>query len=163
MSRSLIVLLLVLAGAGALFVLAGLWFLGWQSGRQAPDHLSDRDLSFDNGKPNYVSSLTTRPDRHIEPFAFEIDEDDAWAAARATVAALPRTRIVVEETGYLRAESRTALFRFVDDVELLRNPGEKFIHIRSGSRVGRSDLGTNAKRVEEIRKGFSSRLNPPAG
>ncbi len=152
-------LLLLLIGIGVILILAGLWLLGSQSGKQAPDHLADRDLSFDNGKPNYVSSLTSRPDRQVESLSFTIDEKKAWNAAIATLNELPRTTIIVEDENYLRAESKTALFGFVDDVELLRNPGEKVIHIRSGSRVGRSDMNTNAKRVEEIREGFLDRVN----
>lgn len=33
------------------------------------------------------------------------------------------------------------VFRFVDDVEFLAYPGEGVIHVRSASRIGRSDLG----------------------
>ena len=55
---------------------------------------------------------------------------------------------------YLRAEFRSRLFRFVDDVELLVDPEAARIEIRSASRVGHSDLGVNRKRVEVIRAAF---------
>jgi len=66
----------------------------------------------------------------------------------------PRTTIVREETDYLKAECRSALFRFVDDVEILFDDAEKRIHFRSASRVGRSDFGVNRNRMEEIRAAF---------
>jgi uncharacterized protein (DUF1499 family) len=65
-----------------------------------------------------------------------------------------RTRIVREEPGYLKAECRSALFRFVDDVELLFDEPAQQIHFRSASRLGRSDFGVNRKRMEQIRAAF---------
>jgi uncharacterized protein (DUF1499 family) len=66
----------------------------------------------------------------------------------------PRTRIVREEPDYLKAECRSAVFHFVDDVELLFVDAAKQIHFRSASRLGRSDYGVNRRRMEEIRAGF---------
>lgn len=55
---------------------------------------------------------------------------------------------------YLWATFTSAVFHFVDDVELQMLPEEKLIHIRSGARVGYWDLGVNKKRVEKIRRLF---------
>jgi uncharacterized protein (DUF1499 family) len=52
---------------------------------------------------------------------------------------------------YLHAECRSALFRFVDDLEIQLRPGEGIAAVRSASRVGYSDLGVNRKRVESLR------------
>ena len=61
--------------------------------------------------------------------------------------------VVVEETAtYLHIEFTSTLFRFVDDVEFLADETAKVIHVRSASRLGKSDLGVNRKRVEEIRR-----------
>ena len=59
---------------------------------------------------------------------------------------------------YLHVEFTTALLRFVDDVEFLLDPDKKLIHYRSASRIGRSDLGTNRRRMEMIRRAFVLRL-----
>ena len=40
---------------------------------------------------------------------------------------------------------------FVDDVEFFLDENANVIHVRSASRLGNSDLGTNRKRVEAIR------------
>jgi uncharacterized protein (DUF1499 family) len=82
---------------------------------------------------------------------------EAWRAAREAVAALPRTRIVAESEGYLHAECRSALFRFVDDLELHLRADAGRIAVRSASRVGRSDLGVNRRRVEDLRAALRAR------
>jgi uncharacterized protein (DUF1499 family) len=58
------------------------------------------------------------------------------------------------EDDYLAAMFETTLFRFVDDVELRLDAEAGVIHIRSASRVGRSDLGANRKRVAVLRSRF---------
>jgi len=66
----------------------------------------------------------------------------------------PRTRIVKEEPDYLKAECRSRIFRFTDDVEFLFDDGAKRIHFRSASRIGRKDFGVNRERMEQIRAAF---------
>jgi len=68
---------------------------------------------------------------------------------------MPRTRIVKEEGGYLHAEVRSFLFRFVDDIEFLIDTEQSLIHVRSASRTGHSDFGVNRRRVEHVRKAFA--------
>lgn len=66
----------------------------------------------------------------------------------------PRTTITSEEGGYLRAEVRSFLFRFVDDIEFLLDTDSNIIHIRSASRTGYRDFGVNRRRVERICQAF---------
>ncbi len=65
-----------------------------------------------------------------------------------------RITVVSEHDGYLHIEARSLVFRFVDDVEFLIDPGHHLIHMRSASRTGYSDLGVNRRRVERIRRAF---------
>lgn len=58
--------------------------------------------------------------------------------------------VVDEQSGYLRAEFTSTVFRFVDDLELRLDREQGEIHIRSASRVGHSDLGANRERIERI-------------
>ena len=76
------------------------------------------------------------------------------ARLKQLVLARPRMRLLEEGSGYLRFEATSALFRFKDDLEFLADDSAKVIHVRSGSRVGQSDLGTNRRRVEAIRQQF---------
>jgi uncharacterized protein (DUF1499 family) len=100
-------------------------------------------------KPNCVSSLAPDADHRVEPLA--LSGANGWAALRAAVAAMPRTQIVEERPGYLHAECRSLIFRFVDDLELLSNQAGDRIDVRSASRVGYGDMGVNRARVASLR------------
>jgi uncharacterized protein (DUF1499 family) len=59
---------------------------------------------------------------------------------------------VVEQTdNYIRAQSKSRIFKFIDDLEFYFPTDEQVIHLRSASRVGESDLGVNRRRLEQIR------------
>ncbi|MFO0930086.1 MAG: DUF1499 domain-containing protein [Gemmataceae bacterium] len=90
------------------------------------------------------------PAHAIEPLRFDDDADAAWDRLRRTVRAQPRMRVITEDDGYLHAEATTRLLRFVDDVEFLLDRVGRQIHVRSASRLGYSDLGTNRRRIEAI-------------
>jgi uncharacterized protein (DUF1499 family) len=47
-------------------------------------------------------------------------------------------------------EFRSALFRFVDDVEFVLDDSARVIHFRSASRAGYYDFGVNRRRMQEI-------------
>ena len=72
---------------------------------------------------------------------------------------MPRSSIVEFKPNYLRAEFRSALFRFVDDVEFLIDDTLGVMHVRSASRVGYWDLGANRRRVERIRTQLEKSLH----
>ena len=55
-----------------------------------------------------------------------------------------------DDGSYLHATFTSPVFRYVDDVELRLDEDHGLIHIRSASRVGRSDFGVNRKRIERI-------------
>jgi uncharacterized protein (DUF1499 family) len=99
--------------------------------------------------PNCVSSEAQ--DSHRVPgFTLTKSSDPAWAAVAQTLAALPRTKIITQTADYLHAECTSAIFRFVDDLELqLRSDGT--IAVRSASRLGYGDMGVNRRRVERLR------------
>lgn len=104
--------------------------------------------------PNCVSTQTKDPDQFMEPILYSGPLAAARERLLAVLRALPRTRIVLEEPGYLKAECRSRVFRFVDDVDLLFDDKAKVIHFRSAARLGRRDFGVNRERMEEIRRQF---------
>jgi len=106
--------------------------------------------------PNCVSSQAAESDHehYIEPFRFSGDPAEAWQRLKAAVLAEKRVTVMVEQSNYLRAEMRSLLFRFVDDIEFFLASDKNLIHVRSASRVGYSDFGVNRKRVERIRAAF---------
>jgi uncharacterized protein (DUF1499 family) len=111
-------------------------------------------------RPNCVSSLATDTRHFIEPLHFTDEPGKAWARLKAVLQQQPRTRIVAEQGDYLRAECRSLVFRFVDDVEFVMQPQQQQIQVRSASRTGYSDLGVNRRRVERLREQFTP-AKPP--
>lgn len=104
--------------------------------------------------PNCVSSQAVDAEHAIEPIAFSGPAAEAMQRLVTVLDELPRSKAVTRSDSYLHYEFRSLLFRFVDDVECLLDADNGVIHIRSASRVGRSDLGVNRKRVERIRAGY---------
>ena len=105
--------------------------------------------------PNCVSSQNT--EHFVEPLAYAETPEEARQDLITVLNRMKRVTIVEENAGYLRAEFRSALFRFVDDVEFYFNDSAKSIEVRSASRVGYSDFGVNRRRVEAIRKAWLAR------
>jgi uncharacterized protein (DUF1499 family) len=64
------------------------------------------------------------------------------------------------ESGTLEATETSRIFRFVDDISVRVRPDGtgSVIDVRSKSRVGRGDMGANARRIEAFRK----KLTPAA-
>lgn len=107
--------------------------------------------------PNCVCSDESDAEHTIAAFRLAVPATQAWPAVKQAVLALPRTEIVSEHPDYLHAECSSALFGFVDDLELNLRPKAGIIGVRSASRVGYSDFGVNRRRVEAIRVALVSR------
>lgn len=99
--------------------------------------------------PNCVCSQEDAddPGHMIEPLRAD------WARLVSLVKANRSTEVVEERDGYLWVTYRTTIMGYIDDVEFLRDgQSPDQIHVRSASRLGRSDLGANRKRVDAIRQ-----------
>ncbi|HEV7503831.1 MAG TPA: DUF1499 domain-containing protein [Thermoanaerobaculia bacterium] len=104
--------------------------------------------------PNCVSTHAPAGPQHMDPIPYSGSLGQARAKLLEVLRNHPRTRIVTEEADSLKAECRSAFFRFVDDVEFVFDDAAKRIHFRSASRLGRKDFGVNRKRMEEISAAF---------
>ena len=120
------------------------------------------NLGIKNGKlspcpdsPNCVSSQAEDSEHFIEPISFNGNGAEAISNIIDIIKSMKRTKIIKSANDYLHVEFTSAIFRFVDDVEFYISQSENFIHLRSASRVGYSDMGVNRKRIEAIRKKFS--------
>jgi uncharacterized protein (DUF1499 family) len=107
--------------------------------------------------PNCVSSDSGDSRHGIAAFELAAPAAEAWAAARAAVAALPRTQLAVERSDYLHAECASRVFHFVDDLELQLRAERGVIAVRSASRLGYGDLGVNRRRLERLRAALVER------
>jgi len=113
-----------------------------------------RDLPPCPRTPNCVSTQAVRSSQRMEPIPYTVPLREARARMLAVLRALPRTRIVEEGPDVLRAECRSRILRFVDDVEVRFDDAAKLIHFRSASRLGRRDFGVNRERMEQVRMAF---------
>jgi uncharacterized protein (DUF1499 family) len=104
--------------------------------------------------PNCVSTQATDSVHAMPAIFFDAPVETVEAEARRALLAEPRLTLVDEGPGYLHAEARSRIFRFLDDVQILVDPSARVVHFRSASRVGRGDLGVNRARMER----FTERL-----
>jgi uncharacterized protein (DUF1499 family) len=109
-----------------------------------------------------VSSESDTASSRVEPLTFRGPPEKAWDDLKETIREMGG-RIQEEEDDYLWATFTSRLFRFVDDVEFRMVSTDGMIHVRSGSRVGYSDLGVNRRRVEKLRALFNQKKDQGAG
>ena len=156
------ILVVIIASVAVALLVAGQ--MGMLRG-QAPT-----DLGLKNGQlkppannPNSVSSQASLHPNHpfrayadIAPLTYTGDGAAAFARAVAIVKATPGTIVVEEKPGYLYTQCQTRWLKFTDDLELALDESARVIHVRSASRLGKSDLGVNRARVEAIRTAMAA-------
>jgi uncharacterized protein (DUF1499 family) len=125
--------------------------LGIRDGRLAPCPAS----------PNCVSTQAEDRDHWIAPLTCHGDPAAVIDALCEIIEQLPRTQVIEKTENYLYVEFRSAVFRFVDDVEFYVEEDSSRVHLRSASRVGHSDLGVNRERMELIRQKFQTTQSKP--
>jgi uncharacterized protein (DUF1499 family) len=95
----------------------------------------------------------------IKPLLLPIPADQAFVRALATARAMG-WQIVADSPaeGRIEATDTTRWFGFKDDivVRVASSDGGSRIDVRSVSRVGRSDVGTNARRIDDYLKRLST-------
>lgn len=136
----------------------GLWSgmppnnLGVDQGKLSPPAMS----------PNSVSSQADlypdHPQRQaalIAPMSYTGSKAAAIEKLLQTLKATPGVMVITSQPDYVYAQASTQLMKFTDDLEFWFDPEKSLIHLRSASRVGYSDFGTNRARMEDIRARFS--------
>ena len=64
---------------------------------------------------------------------------------------IPRTTVLKRSNNYWKGVCRSLIFRFPDDLEILKVDSPKgIIQIKSASKFGASDLGVNQRRVDKL-------------
>jgi uncharacterized protein (DUF1499 family) len=101
----------------------------------------------------------------LKPLDLPLGPGPAFAAALAAARSMPGWRIVSTDPagGEIRAEARTPRLGFIDDVRIQARPlsgGGSRIDVRSTSRVGIYDFGTNARRIRVYLERLALRASP---
>ncbi len=122
--------------------------LGVRDGRLKPPALT----------PNSVSSQALLYPEHpkkdyaaIAPIEINNSGKATLARIKTIIETIPGTRIIEDTPDYLYLQFTTPVLKFVDDAEFWFDTDTNVIHVRSASRLGKSDLGVNRKRIEKIR------------
>lgn len=138
-----------------LLVIATLFVLGLMSKSGEANGLVGGRLSQCPGKPNCVcSEFEADTDHFTEPMAISSEgAADVMTRLKSVIQELGGT-IRQEEDHYLAATFTSAIFRFVDDLEIRVDREAYLIHLRSASRVGYGDRGVNRERIEQLKKSF---------
>jgi uncharacterized protein (DUF1499 family) len=162
MKTMLKILLLIVVLAPLALLLAGQ--LGLLAGT-APEGLglTEGKLKAPRSTPNSVSSQASLHPTHprhqeaqIEPLAFKGDGQAAMMRLAELVAAMPGTKLIKQDGGYLYFECQSRWLKFADDLEFALDEKAQVIHVRSASRLGRRDFNVNRERVEAIRARFAA-------
>ena len=141
----------------ALFVISAVLLTVLSCASNPPKvQLADGRLRACPKSPNCVSSESDNASSRVEPLTFQGPPEKTWGDLKETIREMGG-KIQEEHDGYLWATFTSRLFRFVDDVEFRMVSTDGTIHVRSGSRVGYSDLGVNRRRVEKVRTLFNQK------
>ena len=88
----------------------------------------------------------------LQPQRFARPADQVFAAALATAREMG-LEVTAAEKGEIRAVATTRVLRFKDDVTITVGT-DGTVNVHSRSRIGKGDLGANARRISE----FQARL-----
>ena len=100
--------------------------------------------------PNCISTQSEHEGHFMKPLPFLQTHEATRQRILSIIKTIERATIVTATESYIHAEFRTALWRFVDDVEFYLDDIARVVHFRSASRVGYYDLGANRRRMKSI-------------
>lgn len=135
---------------GGLLLVGGALALSLASRRPVEVGLVDGRLRPCPDTPNCESS--EGPEASVAPLALGDDPVGSFAALVALVRTLPDATPREARADYAHVVFRTPLLGFRDDLELRLDRELGVAHVRSASRVGRSDLGANRARIDHLRE-----------
>jgi uncharacterized protein (DUF1499 family) len=98
--------------------------------------------------PHCVNSQSGRGVQAVEPIKSDVAQ---WQRLKAWIATQQDWKITIDDGNFLQAVVTTPTMKFRDDVQLLFVADAGLIQVFSSSRLGISDLGTNARRVAMLR------------
>ena len=143
-----------------LVIIIMLFIRGVNSRKGISPGLIDGKLTQCSKKPNCVCSDVKIDTQHyISPFILPNNSVREKHSLIKNIIKDMGGILILEKENYFSFNFSSALFGFVDDVEIRFDSNDGAIHFRSASRVGTSDFGVNRKRIEEIKNLLSEKFN----
>jgi uncharacterized protein (DUF1499 family) len=151
----LVVLAVLLVVAGQLGFLQGTapTDLGVRSGKLKPPSMTENSVT------SQAMLYPEHPQRfyaQIAPLPVKGDGPATIGRITAIVQGMDGAKVVKSGPDYLYVQFTTKVMHFVDDVEFWFDPTRNVIDVRSASRLGKSDMGVNRKRVEAVRAALAA-------
>jgi uncharacterized protein (DUF1499 family) len=107
---------------------------------------------------NDVRTGATAEYPDLQPQRFSKPFDQVFAAALATAREMEfEITSQSAEKGEIQAVATTRVFRFKDDVTITVGR-DGLVNVHSRSRIGKGDLGANARRIRDFQAGLARRL-----
>jgi uncharacterized protein (DUF1499 family) len=100
-----------------------------------------------------LASIQTQAYPNVKTLSTELSPIDAHARAKAVVESMGLELVNSDQSnGIIEATETTTIWGFKDDlvVRITENDGKTAVDLRSVSRIGTSDLGANARRIEKF-------------
>lgn len=112
---------------------------------------------------NSAQTSANAPDPRLRGRTYAVPFAQVWDESIQMIESSSGWKLIEadEGRGMIKAEATTPVFHFVDDVRLrikLDEDALTRVDMRSASRVGRGDLGTNARRIRRFFKDLDRRL-----
>lgn len=137
-------------------ILAALLIAGCAGSPPGDLGVRDGKLAACPASPNCVSSQAQQDTHRIAPLHYAGPETSPLKSLVALLESDSSASLIEVREGYVRAEFRTRIMGFVDDVEFWWQSPGRSIEVRSASRLGYADFGVNRARVEQLRKALKS-------
>lgn len=147
-----------------LFIIATsyLFYLAHLSKNQTTLSLVNDQLKSCPKTPNCISSQHPNDTQHyITPIQLKDSVLINYTKVAKSIITKMNGEISKESSNYIAAIFTSDIFGFIDDFEILIDEEKNVMHLRSASRVGRSDLGINRKRVDLFKLEFSKLISSP--
>lgn len=114
--------------------------------------LTDGELMPCPSSPNCVSTQASPDDveHYAEPIIYTGDRMKTQLLIESFILNNGNAHLVSSTLGYVHFEVKSPLVGYIDDVEFYLPAADSVVHVRSASRVGYSDFGTNRERVRQI-------------
>jgi uncharacterized protein (DUF1499 family) len=115
---------------------------------------------------NIAETSQSAEDPRLRTRLYSLSRETVWTTVQQLAGTQPGWTVVsmAPAGGELKAEARTKLLKFVDDVTIHVRPasGQRIsVDMHSRSRLGKADFGTNARRIGAFLAALDSALTPP--
>ncbi|PSF12148.1 DUF1499 domain-containing protein [Marinobacter fuscus] len=141
-----------------IIALSTLWLAGCSATENVPP--TGTRFTLDGCPPfmNCVSTSATESQHAINPIRLrEPLNESSWAIIKAEALTLPGASLNHVRFGYANITCYSDIFGFPDYLEILVDPEQLQLNVRSQSRLGFADMGVNRDRVERLRSRLVAR------